>query len=65
MGRGKAMRDPYSGPDRFCSGCRTWVPEYLVEPKLVEFRHGETINYYCRVCAEKLRVQAEKRKAAA
>ena len=41
------------------------MPAYLVEPKLVEFRHGATITYYCRVCAEKLRVQAEKRKAAA
>lgn len=52
--------------EKFCSGCRRWKPEHLIESRReVVFPHGKAINYYCGVCAEKQRVQAEKRKATA
>lgn len=51
--------------EKFCSGCRRWKPEHLIETKRVTaFPHGKATHYLCGVCAEKQRVRIEKSRKA-
>lgn len=51
--------------EKFCSGCRRWKPEHLIESKRVTvFRHGKATHYRCVPCAEKARERIAKSRAA-